>query len=101
LILDNLQVLADYGSEIQVRIPLIGGVNSDDDSVAAMAAYVAGLPGEKRAVSFLPFHDVARAKDEKLSQERDLAALSEPGASALQGAIDVFSKYGLTATVGG
>ena len=101
LILDNLAALAEYGAEVQVRIPLIGGVNDDDDSVAAMATYIADLPGEKRAVSILPFHDVARGKDEKLGQERDLAALYEPGADALQKVIDVFAGYGLTATIGG
>jgi len=101
LILDNLAALAEYGAEVQVRIPLIGGVNDDDDSVAAMATYIADLPGEKRAVSILPFHDVARGKDEKLGQERDLATLYEPGADALQKVIDVFAGYGLTATIGG
>lgn len=101
LILDNLAALAEYGAEVQVRIPLIGGVNDDDDSVAAMATYIADLPGEKRAVSILPFHDVARGKDEKLGQERDLAALYEPGSDALQKVIDVFAGYGLTATIGG
>ncbi len=101
LILDNLTALAEYGAEVQVRIPLIGGVNDDDDSVAAMATYIADLPGEKRAVSLLPFHDVARGKDEKLGQERDLAALYEPGADALQKVIDAFAGYGLSATIGG
>jgi pyruvate formate lyase activating enzyme len=101
LILDNLTALAEYGSEIQLRIPLIGGVNDDDDSVAAMAAYVADLPGEKRAVSLLPFHNVSGGKDQKLAQERDLSALYEPGEDALQGVIDLFAEHGLTAMVGG
>jgi pyruvate formate lyase activating enzyme len=101
LILDNLAALAEYGSEVQVRIPLIGGVNDDDDSVAAMATYIAGLPGERREVSLLPFHDVARGKDEKLGQERDLTALYEPGADDLRRVVDAFAGYGLTAAIGG
>ncbi len=101
LILDNLKALAAHDSEIQVRIPLIGGVNDDEDSVVAMAAYVASLPGEKRAVSLLPFHDVARGKDEKLGQIRDLAGLHEPGADALKRVTALFARHGLTATVGG
>ncbi|MDH3545313.1 MAG: glycyl-radical enzyme activating protein [Desulfuromonadales bacterium] len=101
LILNNLVALAECGSEVQIRIPLVGGVNDDDDSVAAMAAYVAALPGEKRAVSLLPFHDIARGKDEKLGQGRDLAALHEPGADAVQRVIEAFAGYGLTVTIGG
>lgn len=101
LILDNLKALAEYGAEIQIRVPLIGGVNHDDESLAAIASYVADLPGEKRAISLLPFHDVAKGKDEKLGQKRDLAALYEPGADALQRVAEVFAGYGLIATVGG
>ncbi len=101
LILDNLKALAEHGSEIQVRIPLLGGVNDDDDSVTAMAAFVAGLPGEKRGVSLLPFHDVARGKDQKLGQQRDLSVLRTPDEDVLQGVITLFARYGLTATVGG
>ena len=101
LILDNLKTLAEYGAEIQIRVPLIGGVNDDDDSLTAIASYVADLPGEKRAVNLLPFHDVAKGKDEKLGQRRDLAALYEPGADALQRVAEIFADHGLTATVGG
>ena len=101
LILKNLKVLADAGAEIQLRVPLIGGVNDDDDSVSAMAALVAGLPGTKRAVSLLPFHNVAKGKDVKLGQKRDLGGLREPSPDDLQRVIGVFFDYGLTATVGG
>lgn len=101
LILANLKALSARGSEIQVRIPLVGGVNDDDHSVAAMAAFVAELPGGKRGVSLLPFHDVARGKDQKLGQERDLSALRSPDEDALQRIMALFARYGLTATVGG
>jgi len=101
LILDNLQVLSERGSKIQVRIPLVGGVNDDDASVAAMAAYMAGLPGEKRSVNLLPFHDVASGKDQKLGRKRDLSALLAPDEDVLQRVIDGFARHGLAATVGG
>ncbi len=101
LILENLQALAGEGADIQVRIPLIGGVNDDEGSIVAAAAFVASLPGEKRLVSLLPFHDVAGGKDEKLGQARDLSALYEPDQETLQRVIEVFSGYGLTASVGG
>jgi len=101
LILDNLRALSASGVEIQVRIPLIGGVNDDDESVDAMASYVAGLPKKVRAINLLPFHDVAKGKDQKLGQERDLAALSEPDADTLQRVKATFAGYSLVATVGG
>ena len=101
LILENLKMLAEQEVAIQIRVPLIGGVNDDDDSVVAMAAFVANLPGEKRGVNLLPFHDVARGKDIKLGQERDLGTFREPGPSDIQRVIDAISAYGLAVTVGG
>lgn len=101
LILANLQALAASGAAIQVRIPLIGGVNDDDANMAASAALVAGLPGDKKAVSLLPFHDVARGKDEKLGQQRDLGGLHEPSRADLDRVMAHFARHGLVATVGG
>jgi len=101
LILENLKVLARAGKDIQVRIPLIGGVNDDVDSLVSAAAFVASLPGEKRLVSLLPYHDVAKGKDGKLGQKRDLSALCEPETETLERAVDVFFSYGLIASVGG
>ncbi|MDT8445087.1 MAG: glycyl-radical enzyme activating protein, partial [Desulfuromonadales bacterium] len=101
LILDNLTALAESGAAIQIRIPLIGGVNDDHDSLAAAAAFVAGLPGEKKLVNLLPFHDAARGKDLKLGQARDLSRLGEPTQADLVRAIGLFAEHGLVASVGG
>ena len=101
LILENLKALAGNGAAIQIRIPLIGGVNDDNDSVTAFAAFVASLPGDKKLVNLLPFHDVAKGKDQKLGQERDLNGLREPTKADLERVIQLFADHGLIANVGG
>jgi pyruvate formate lyase activating enzyme len=101
LILENLKILAESGAAIRVRIPLIGGVNDDNVSIEAAAAFVADLPGEKKPVDLLPFHDVAKGKDMKLGQERDLSGLCEPTPDALERVISIFAGHGLVASVGG
>jgi pyruvate formate lyase activating enzyme len=101
LILDNLKALAGSGAAIQIRIPLIGGVNDDNDSITAFAAFVAGLPGDKKPVNLLPFHDVAKGKDQKLGQERDLNGLREPTKADLERVVGLFADHGLIANVGG
>ena len=101
LILENLKILAESGAAIRVRIPLIGGVNDDDASIEAVAAFVAGLSGEKKPVDLLPFHDVAQGKDAKLGQERDLSGLCEPTPDDLERVISIFAGHGLAASVGG
>lgn len=101
LILDNLTTLAASGAAIQIRLPLIGGVNDDDDSIRAVAARVAGLPGARKPVNLLPFHDVAGGKDAKLGQVRDLGGFNEPGRADLERIVSIFASYGLLASVGG
>lgn len=101
LILENLQVLSEAGADIQIRVPLIGGVNDDEESVRQSAAFVAGLAGKKKEVSLLPFHDVARGKDEKLGQKRDLSALAEPTQEGVARAVDVYNAFGLCVKIGG
>jgi pyruvate formate lyase activating enzyme len=101
LILNNLEALAATGVAIQVRVPLLGGVNDDAENLAGIADFVAGLAGSRKAVNLLPYHDVARGKDAKLRQHRDLHAIHEPGPEGLERAIRVFGEHGLRATVGG
>jgi len=101
VILNNLYALAETGASIQIRIPLITGINADEGNIAATAAYVAALPGDKKPVNLLPFHDVGRGKDMKLGQSRDLYEMSEPTAADLERVIDIFATHGLLATVGG
>jgi len=101
VILTNLYALAETGAAIQIRIPLIVGVNADDKNIESTAAFVAALPGEKKPVNLLPYHDVRQGKDIKLGQVRDPGQMSEPTATDLERVIGIFSTHGLLATVGG
>lgn len=100
-ILANLRTLAKTGVAIQIRVPLIGGVNDDDGNIEATAVFVAGLPGEKRPVNLLPYHAVGRGKDDKLGQIRDFDAMHEPSVADLDRIVGTFAAHGLEATVGG
>jgi pyruvate formate lyase activating enzyme len=100
-ILKNLQALADSGAEIQIRIPLIKGVNDDDDNIEATAAFLADLPGVKREVNLLPYHNVAEGKFAKLGRDYKTRAMAEPDSEDLDRVVSRFSAYGLAATVGG
>lgn len=101
LILDNLQRLARLGARIEIRLPLIAGINADAENLEATARFVAALAGEKKPVHLLLFHDVARVKDEKLGQLRSMAGMAAPEPDAVAAAIDIFAAHNLVATVGG
>ncbi len=101
LILANLVELAGTGAAIQIRIPLIKGVNADADNLSRSAAFIARLPGEKKTVNLLPYHAVAAHKHTKLGSRYQHGSLDEPDANDRQQAVDCFAAHGLTAIIGG
>ncbi len=100
-ILENLKVLAATGANINIRIPLIGGVNDDAENMKATAKFVASLSGEKKVVNLLPYHKIAQTKYQKLGRPEEFQLLEEPTKEAQQQAIAIFEKYGIQASIGG
>ncbi|MBD1401081.1 glycyl-radical enzyme activating protein [Pelovirga terrestris] len=101
LILSNLRLLAATGAPIQIRIPLIKGINASDQDLQAFAATILSLPGEKKSVALLPYHAIAVHKYRKLGSPYQEDALQPPEQKDLDRAIDCFSQHGLSASVGG
>ncbi len=100
-LLKNLQLLAETDVEIIVRIPLVKDINDDDENIQASALFIAALPGKKRAVNLLPYHDLAVKKHAKLGRDYDSPNLKEPDQERLESIIEIFTQAGLSASVGG
>ncbi len=101
LILTNLKAVAETGTAIQIRIPLIRGVNADRTNLEQSARFIAALGGEKKTVNLLPYHDIATHKHTKLGSQYLANNLEEPNETDLQHACSIFEKQGLTTIVGG
>lgn len=65
LILSNLRRLAEAGRDFLIRIPLIEGVNADEENLRRSAAFLASLPWERRTVQLLAYHEIGSSKHEK------------------------------------
>ena len=100
-ILQNLEALAETGADIQIRIPLIKGVNNDEKNIEETAVFVNALSGPRKAISLLPYHNLAEGKSNKLGQEYDPDGMAEPNEIELTRVIAQFAAHGLTASVGG
>ena len=59
--LGNLERLLGAGPDVVVRVPVVAGANDDRESLAALAAFVAGHPRLRR-VELLPGHALAAHK---------------------------------------
>lgn len=66
LILDNIRLIAQQGCDFIIRIPLIEGINTDEANMAATAEFLSTLPGPKREVELLPYHDVGKDKHSRM-----------------------------------
>jgi pyruvate formate lyase activating enzyme len=100
-ILKNLGLLAETGSEIIIRIPLIAGFNSDVSNMKQTASFVSRLAGKPKLVNLLPYHNIAAKKYEKLELTYSVGHLQEPGKETIAETTAIFADYGLTATIGG
>ena len=100
-ILENLIALAETGAGINIRIPLVAGINDDEENARQTAAFVVALAGEKKQVNLLPFHNIAFKKYEKLGETYDPSSLAEPDQAALERVVAIFEEYGLPVVLGG
>lgn len=82
LILDNVRRLGSLGARVWIRFPLIPGVNSDEEDVAAIGRFVRGLRGVE-AIQVLPYHGAGEVKRDRLERPRDCRRFDVPAAEIL------------------
>jgi pyruvate formate lyase activating enzyme len=100
-ILGNLTILSAMGARIIIRIPLIGGINDDEDNISQTARFIAGLAGEKKEVHLLPYHPVAQTKWVKLGRPHEFEFWSVPEKDVQARCVSIFLEYGIRASIGG
>lgn len=94
LILSNLRQLAEAGSAITVRIPLIPGINDDEENLRASGEFIRSLPNIC-GVELMGYHDLAAAKYEALGLEYQLKQVSAHGKDQLLRSVKIFEHLGL------
>jgi pyruvate formate lyase activating enzyme len=65
MILDNLKKLSRARASIIVRIPLIPGVNDDEENIIQSASFLSDLP-HLLGVELMPYHEIGLAKYQAL-----------------------------------
>jgi pyruvate formate lyase activating enzyme len=99
-ILDNLKLLARNEARIQVRVPIIPGINSDAENIDRTAAFVSALPGVEH-ISILPFHNSARGKYGRIGMECISPDIEGPTDAHLKIIAGWLEKFGLAVKIGG
>jgi pyruvate formate lyase activating enzyme len=98
LILSNLQRLADSGQQLEIRIPLIPGINDGAENLRESVAFILGLPNIT-GIELMGYHDIAAAKYESLGIVYRLPETKPPSELAMQAAARFFKEKGLNVKV--
>jgi len=93
-ILSNLRQLSEAGSKIQVRLPLIPGINDDGENLRQTGEFLAALP-HVPTVELLPYHNIAEAKYAGLGRGYGLEDIRPPTEEQMHAHIALLTGYGL------
>jgi pyruvate formate lyase activating enzyme len=100
LILDNLRLLAENGHNIILRIPVIPGINDDEDNILRIAALARELPGIQR-VDLLPYHKIGSDKYARIDKTNPMPETEPPSDVKMDEISRVFQGIGLLVKTGG
>lgn len=102
-ILSNIRLISAAEARFWIRIPLIVGVNADDDNLKASADFLASLPNAPECVNLLVYHDVGKGKHARMgtSYNPDDFSMEAPDDQLQQHALEIFKAKGLNVKVGG
>jgi pyruvate formate lyase activating enzyme len=101
LILKNLRLISDHDKEYHIRIPLVEGVNTDDENITETIAFLKGLQRKPTVVGLLPYHNIASKKYEKLGKVYNDQGMAEPSKERMAHIHSVFMTNGLNVMIGG
>ncbi len=100
LILENLQALSQQGHNIALRIPIIPGVNDDDENLRRTGAFAATSLHLKR-VDILPYHYTAIDKYDRLHKVYGLSETRPPLDERMAEIAQILQKFDLQVKIGG
>ena len=109
LILQNIRLIAEAGHPFQIRIPLIEGINADEQNIEQTARFLNTLPppygggAGGGAINLLPYHDVGKDKHLRMGSRYNPQGypMSTPTEESLQRCRQQLEAYGLHVVIGG
>ncbi len=94
LILTNLRMIAESRAHIVVRIPLIPGINDNEENLDLCASFLSKL-APLDGVSVMPYHDIGVTKYQALGIKYRLEVTKSPNDEQIGHVEELFSRYQL------
>lgn len=99
LILDNLKKLSQIHNKVNIRMPIIEGVNADMKHIHATMDFIKMLNIEK--INLLPYHDIAKHKYKKMGISYQEEKMTKPSDDKLNLYKKMFEIEGYDVKIGG
>ena len=100
LILENLRKLSEIGKPVAVRIPLVSGINDDDQNIQMLAEYLHGLKNIKQ-INLLAYHRGGCEKYKRLRKEKIAKTFSPPSDERIEEIKKILTRSGFSVKKGG
>ncbi|HIE28412.1 TPA: glycyl-radical enzyme activating protein [Candidatus Poribacteria bacterium] len=100
LILDNLVKMSEYGVPIEIRMPIIPGVNDSKKDIVNAAMFLSTIKNITW-VELLPYHRLGESKYSRLGEEYRLEGLQPPPKEKMNEIAEWIRSYDLEVHVGG
>ena len=78
LILSNARIVAESGVETLFRMPLIPGINDDEQNIKETADFLHGLGNNVLRIELMPYHRLGKGKYESLDKKYPLPDVPSP-----------------------
>lgn len=99
-ILENLSWLVKNHSRVIVRVPIIPGINDDEENVALVGEFVTSLK-RVQELHLLPYHKAGVNKYQLLGRTYQLPELQSPGHERMEQIAGKLEQLGLKVKIGG
>jgi len=99
-ILDNLQRLSAQGHNVILRLPIIPGLNDDEENIRQTGEFATALPGLS-GVDILPYHHTATHKYKRLMRDYELSETRPPSNARMAEIAQILGGFGLEVRIGG
>ena len=99
-IIENLKRLAAGRAEVWVRIPLVSGVNDDDNNIRRTIDFLSSLKTIRR-VGILPYHSGGLEKARRIGQESHFRKFETPSEERIAAVEAAFREAGFEVRRGG
>lgn len=99
IILENLQKLSKTEKDIYIRLPIISGINDDNEHIGSVIRFISHLNFNQ--VNLLPYHRVGMDKYKRLNKNYKLSGMEKPSDEILAKIKNKLKKASIKVKIGG